>query len=73
MQIPEWALSMGVLLFCLLDNYFTHLGGLEAMHMRFSSKACEDVTPRNLERTETKNLPAGLQSLIRDPAGHLPG
>lgn len=34
-QIPEWALATGVLLFCLLGNYFTHLGGFEAMHMRF--------------------------------------
>lgn len=71
---PEWVFARGgPPLFCLLGNYFTHLGGLEAMHMRFLSKTFKALTTRSLERTETKNLPAGLRSLIRDPAGHLQG
>lgn len=43
------------------------------MHIRFSSKACEALTPRNLEGTENQDLAAGLRSLIRDPAGSPPG
>lgn len=38
------------------------------MHMCFLSKNCKALATRNLEKTETKNLPAGLRSLIRDPA-----